>query len=180
MNVHIPARLETGGVAVSPSAHGHIGVACVSPGPLPADLSSSRSDGRFVRSFGAERATVPVARKQLENWLRTVGLENSVDAVALLASELMANAVVHGCRGLRAGTELTLTAVWSDRRLRVEVQDPSGAEPLLQSRSESRTSGRGLQLVDALSDRWGVTADPGGCGKTVWAECDDPLRERAG
>ncbi|MCX4794907.1 MULTISPECIES: hypothetical protein [unclassified Streptomyces] len=32
------------------------------------------------------------------------------------------------------------------------------------------TTGRGLQLVDALADRWGVDERRGGIGKTVWAE----------
>ncbi|MDF3303324.1 ATP-binding protein, partial [Streptomyces sp. K1PA1] len=37
-------------------------------------------------------------------------------------------------------------------------------------------SGRGLFLVDALSDRWGVEADPAGSGKTVWTELDRTRR----
>ena len=32
-------------------------------------------------------------------------------------------------------------------------------------------SGRGLVIVDAVADRWGVTVRPGGRGKTVWFEC---------
>ena len=36
------------------------------------------------------------------------------------------------------------------------------------------TSGRGLHLVEAMADRWGVEPDGRGLGKTVWFELDVP------
>lgn len=102
--------------------------------------------------------------------LEAAGLEEIAADAALACQELMANAVVHGCRDLPPSTELTVTAAWSDQRLRVAVRDPSDVEPREQDVSTSRPSGRGLQLVSTLCDRWGVERRPGGCGKFVWME----------
>ncbi|MEU0676759.1 ATP-binding protein [Streptomyces sp. NPDC006172] len=84
------------------------------------------------------------------------------DAV-LLASELVGNAVRHtGARvfGLRMRR--------LRGRIRVEVRDPSRGLPCLMPVQELDVSGRGLFLVDKLSDRWGVDLLPR--GKTTWFE----------
>lgn len=80
----------------------------------------------------------------------------------LLVSELVGNAVRHtgarvfGLRMLRRG--------W----IRIEVRDPSRGLPCLLPVRDLDTSGRGLFLVDKLSDRWGVDLLPR--GKTTWFE----------
>ncbi|WP_432137920.1 MULTISPECIES: ATP-binding protein [unclassified Streptomyces] len=84
------------------------------------------------------------------------------DAV-LLVSELVGNAVRHtGARvfGLRMRRPRG--------RIRVEVRDPSRGLPCLLPVQELDVSGRGLFLVDKLSDRWGVDLLPR--GKTTWFE----------
>lgn len=88
----------------------------------------------------------------------------------------MTNAVLHGCVNLPPGTTVKITVAWSDAQLRVDIRDPSDVKPTEQRLSANRTSGRGLRLVDELSDRWDVETDPVGSGKTVWTELDFPQR----
>lgn len=96
--------------------------------------------------------------------LRHWGLSPKMtEDTVLLVSELVGNAVRHtGARvfGLRMRR----------RRgsIRVEVRDPSRALPCLLPVRELDVSGRGLFLVDKLSDRWGVDLLPR--GKTTWFE----------
>lgn len=95
--------------------------------------------------------------------------------VQLLASELIANAVVHG----PPGGAITVRALRSDDRLRVEVDDnDSTARPRLLHRDHVDAGGRGLMLVDRFADRWGYDLR-GADGKTVWFECVQPARLRA-
>lgn len=84
------------------------------------------------------------------------------DAV-LLVSELVGNAVRH--TGARVfGLRMRRRRGW----IRVEVRDPSRGLPCLMPVHELDVSGRGLFLVDKLSDRWGVDLLPR--GKTTWFE----------
>ena len=84
------------------------------------------------------------------------------DAV-LLVSELVGNAVRH--TGARVfGLRMLRRRGW----IRIEVRDPSRGLPCLMPVQEMDISGRGLFLVDKLSDRWGVDLLPR--GKTTWFE----------
>jgi anti-sigma regulatory factor (Ser/Thr protein kinase) len=84
------------------------------------------------------------------------------DAV-LLVSELVGNAVRH--TGARVfGLRMRRRPGW----VRVEVRDPSRGLPCLMPIQPLDLSGRGLFLVDKLSDRWGVDLLPR--GKTTWFE----------
>jgi anti-sigma regulatory factor (Ser/Thr protein kinase) len=84
------------------------------------------------------------------------------DAV-LLVSELVGNAVRH--TGARVfGLRMRRRRGW----IRVEVRDPSRGLPCLMPVQEMDISGRGLFLVDKLSDWWGVDLLPR--GKTTWFE----------
>lgn len=96
--------------------------------------------------------------------LRQWGLSPKMteDAV-LLVSELVGNAVRH--TGARVfGLRMHRRRGW----IRVEVRDPSRGLPCLMPVQEMDISGRGLTLVDKLSDRWGVDLLPR--GKTTWFE----------
>ncbi|MFM9366650.1 ATP-binding protein [Streptomyces sp. Da 82-17] len=96
--------------------------------------------------------------------LRKWGLTPQVaEVVVLLVSELVGNAVRH--TGARVfGLKMARRPGW----IRVEVRDPSRGLPCLMPVQEMDTSGRGLFLVDKLSDRWGVDLLPR--GKTTWFE----------
>ncbi|WP_461016697.1 ATP-binding protein [Streptomyces daliensis] len=81
----------------------------------------------------------------------------------LLVSELVGNAVRH--TGAHVfGIRMLRRRGW----IRVEIRDPSRGLPCLLPVHELDTSGRGLFLVDTLSDRWGVDLLPR--GKTTWFE----------
>lgn len=106
-----------------------------------------------------------LALSVIERWM----LPQHADAVELLVSELVGNAVRHtGARtfGLRMHRRRGA--------IRVEVRDPSRALPCLLPVRDLDTSGRGLFLVDTLSDRWGVDLQPR--GKTTWFELRVPER----
>ncbi|GGT34003.1 ATP-binding protein [Streptomyces purpureus] len=96
--------------------------------------------------------------------LRQWGLGPQVaEHTVLLVSELVGNAVRH--TGARVfGLRMLRRRGW----IRIEVRDPSRGLPCLMPVGELDTSGRGLFLVDKLSDRWGVDLLPR--GKTTWFE----------
>ncbi|MFI5619113.1 ATP-binding protein [Streptomyces sp. NPDC051567] len=81
----------------------------------------------------------------------------------LLVSELVGNAVRHtGARSF--GLRMVRRRGW----IRVEVRDPSRGLPCLMPVHDMDTTGRGLFLVDKLSDRWGADLLPR--GKRTWFE----------
>lgn len=96
--------------------------------------------------------------------LRQWGLTPKMtEDVVLLVSELVGNAVRH--TGARVfGLRMRHRRGW----IRIEVRDPSRGLPCLMPVQAMDISGRGLYLVDKLSDRWGVDLLPR--GKTTWFE----------
>ncbi|MFJ9582583.1 SpoIIE family protein phosphatase [Streptomyces acidicola] len=99
------------------------------------------------------------------------GARERTDEIELVADELITNALMH----TEGAAILSLRVpTGSDRRLRVEVEDSSSALPRRRDAGESGVSGRGLLLVDLLSDVWGVEARGG--GKCVWCEFVVPDR----
>ncbi|WP_405735594.1 ATP-binding protein [Streptomyces sp. NBC_00028] len=112
---------------------------------------------------GAQRAREHTVR-QLGAW--GVPLEAAQHIVAELAS----NAVLHG-RVPGRDFRLRLKLYADDGVLRVEVTDARGDRiPQLHDPvSGDAESGRGLRIVEAYAERWGVEEAAAG-GKTVWAE----------
>lgn len=86
-----------------------------------------------------------------------------IDSVELMASELLTNAVLH------AGGDLRLVLTVDDDLIRVEVIDQSSVQPMLRHPPPDASSGRGIEIVDALASHWGVRGMAGG-GKSVWFE----------
>ena len=109
------------------------------------------------------------ARRSLETVETNLG-EEVLDDVRLLVNELVTNSVKFGGEG-----QIQLRVSGSGKSVRVEVHDegPGFAPPARKPTMED-TSGRGLFLVDALADRWGVSLDGTTC---VWFEIDRPQRE---
>jgi anti-sigma regulatory factor (Ser/Thr protein kinase) len=98
----------------------------------------------------------------------TVVPDERLDAVQLLVTELVTNSVVHA--GLRSGEEIELSISRSRAGLRVEVADAGpGFTPAPPPEDPFAESGRGLALVDMVSDRWGVER---GELTRVWFEID--------
>jgi anti-sigma regulatory factor (Ser/Thr protein kinase) len=107
---------------------------------------------------------------QLRSWGMPSGVTEAAEHVA---AELAANASTHGrLRGRDFLLALFTTA--GDHALRIEVTDTRGdrlPNPLRRLPADDEDSGRGLLLVEALSDRWGVMPGPVP-RKTVWAELE--------
>ncbi|MEV6652975.1 SpoIIE family protein phosphatase [Streptomyces sp. NPDC051219] len=105
------------------------------------------------------------ARHMIRAAARAWGAEERSDEIALVADELVTNALLH-TDGPATVTIRVLTG--PERRLRVDVEDRSSALPRRREAGETGLSGRGLMLVERLSDVWGV--EPRGSGKCVWCE----------
>ncbi|MEV0437817.1 ATP-binding protein [Streptomyces spectabilis] len=113
---------------------------------------------------------VPEARHLVRSALHTWNLGEAVDDAALAVSELASNAVRHGA-GRRMEIRVTRVGV---ARVRVAVTDRSRALPVVQEPGDEDPAGRGLFLIEALSDAWGTELLT--WGKTVWSEhCVRPL-----
>jgi len=109
----------------------------------------------------------------LKGW----GLDGFADAAELVLSELITNAIRHACTPRDRLIETRYERL-PDGGLRIEVHDAGDGVPLMQRPSGDDESGRGLALVDALTDRrWGVSSRIG-VGKSVWARLGPGQGER--
>jgi serine phosphatase RsbU (regulator of sigma subunit)/anti-sigma regulatory factor (Ser/Thr protein kinase) len=118
-------------------------------------------------TLAAEPASGSAARRFVRRTLAGLDADpERVETLVLLCSELVTNAVLHAA----APSELRLRV--RDGRVRLEVHDPSPAVPVPRARDLGATNGRGMVLVDALADSWGVEVGDGlpDEGKTVWVE----------
>jgi serine/threonine-protein kinase RsbW len=129
------------------------------------------------REFSGHADQVAAARRFVASAIHAPGPARDVSR--LLVSEAATNALLHSGSGVDGGT-FAVEYLISDHLLRVEVHDggaPTGPHRRVHH-LESMT-GRGLDLFDALSDRWGVDGTPD--GRTVWFELDlDAEQARSG
>ncbi len=121
--------------------------------------------GVFVVSeeFPAELSTPAAARRFVAGALRAAGVTEG-EAVPVVVSELVTNSVLH------AGTPSTVVVSVDTVSVRIEVHDADPTLPTMRTPTPETVTGRGLVLVDALTDRWGCAPD--GAGKVVWFELD--------
>jgi anti-sigma regulatory factor (Ser/Thr protein kinase) len=122
-----------------------------------------------IRNFSALLSPTPrgarLARLLTAEQLRTWGLP--LEKATHIVAELAANAATHG---RVPGRDFRLTLYVVADTLRIEVTDTRPDRlPHLTQADPGAESGRGLLLVDALAERWGVAAGPYP-RKTVWAE----------
>jgi anti-sigma regulatory factor (Ser/Thr protein kinase) len=120
----------------------------------------------IVTTVCADTATVRELRHRLTQALQEWGAQDIADVAELLAAELLANAVQHALHTNSDCARVTLTARQDRWGLRVEVADPDPNPPVMRHAATDDEGGRGLALVDALADRWGVTERAN--GKTIW------------
>ncbi|MER7933029.1 MULTISPECIES: ATP-binding protein [unclassified Streptomyces] len=100
-----------------------------------------------------------------DTFLRLCGVAGPVcESVVLCVSELVTNGITHG-----AG-DVSLLTCYCDNEIRVAVTDGSSTPPTLRTTHADETSGRGLLLVEALSQAWGVSED----GRTTWCTFRNP------
>lgn len=114
-----------------------------------------------------DASSTSTVRRRLAADLRVQGIPaDVVDDATLLVSELVGNAVRYG-RPLRTGD---LQVHWDNDTEHVLVAVSDGGGPSVvrpRQVGSDATSGRGLAIVDAIADDWGVRRDDSGC--TVWA-----------
>ncbi|MER7405925.1 ATP-binding protein [Streptomyces sp. NPDC000070] len=119
-------------------------------------VECSREGFARVRSF---------TRETLHVW----SLDNRYDDTTLVVTELTANAATHAAPGAAGAPEIRLGFLLDPTHLLVTVSDPDDHPPVYTpAGSALEEHGRGLCLVDALSEEWGWTPCPP-AGKTVWA-----------
>ena len=114
---------------------------------LPTDPRSAATARAFVRNSSCPAHDLEV-----------------LDEALLLISELVTNSVKYG------GAPILLAIECDEHALQVRVRDGSPVQPTLRAAGEDDESGRGLALVDLLSDAWGMDAvqDAHGPGKAIW------------
>ncbi len=100
------------------------------------------------------------ARRFVAGALEDAGLDYLEDAVLLLVSELVTNALLH------ARTAISVACTITRAELLVEVTDGSGVLPQRRHYATTATTGRGLALVEATAQDWGVERRDD--GKVVW------------
>lgn len=113
------------------------------------------------RTFANAPASIPRARRYALQVLTGVAADLA-DAVAIMVSELATNSVRH------TATEFTVSIDRGPQEIRVAVTDAGDHQPTLRSPGPTEPSGRGLQIVKALADDWGVAEMVDRPGKTVW------------
>lgn len=86
------------------------------------------------------------------------------DVISLLVSEVVTNSILH------ARTEVNLSIACDGTHIRVEVADSSPLAPVIRNYSDLAGTGRGMVLVEELSDAWGLQTVDG--GKVVWFEVE--------
>ncbi|RAJ40533.1 PAS domain-containing protein [Kitasatospora sp. SolWspMP-SS2h] len=129
--------------------------------------AGGRAAQQLRRRIGqADLARIAELRGELRDALRRWGVPDLIDTAELLSSELVTNAIRHTDRD--AMFTARLYQEHGRARLRVEVEDESDLWPTRRTPGEQASSGRGLMLVEALADTWGV--EPRGTGKRMWFE----------
>ncbi|WP_424215117.1 ATP-binding protein [Streptomyces sp. BI20] len=122
-------------------------------------------------------ARIAQTRRILGDRLREWSLDPLVDRAALGLTELLTN--VH--RHARPDKSCTVGVEVRDGRLIVSVSDNDPRLPVLRAADPSalRTCGRGMALIEAVSESWGARHGAGRAGKVIWFSLRTGDAERA-
>jgi anti-sigma regulatory factor (Ser/Thr protein kinase) len=122
-----------------------------------------------TRTITADAGSVRAARDFTIATVRRWGVTERSHDIAVVVSELLTNALQHARpRRIRFGLLQHGSCVLC------AVADPGRTVPVPRTPGSLAECGRGLQMVGALSDRWGYST-PSDTGKVVWAMFDPPL-----
>ena len=133
---------------------------------MPSDWWDSPAVVAYPLGTGAQSGRT--ARRFTRNTLKDWGLTSLADDAEAIVGEFVANAVSHGARAALPGQALGLRLLRRTGEVMCAVLDPSDSAPVLRMPDRNEEAGRGLQMVDALSDVWGWSPVTGR-GKAVWA-----------
>ncbi len=143
----------------------------------------SSSSRQSYLELGVTASAVPCARGHTRLVLAEWGLPELADPAEQIVSELMTNAVAasYGLVGSRFGGRWSaglpparLWLVAHPRRVLVQVWDGNNRMPEQLETNAEAESGRGLWLVEALSEDWGAFQPEHASGKVVWALVASP------
>jgi anti-sigma regulatory factor (Ser/Thr protein kinase) len=155
-------------------------VADIMPRLLPVPSAWWDTPAVTSRALSARPEEARTARYFVRELLTCWGLELLADDAEMIIDELVVNAVLHGTRaGLirnNPGAGRTVLRLCMLRRageVMLAVIDPGNETPMPRQPDWGRESGRGLQIVAALSHVWGWSPIAGH-GKAVWAVLRDP------
>jgi anti-sigma regulatory factor (Ser/Thr protein kinase) len=112
-----------------------------------------------TRRFSCSRESVHAARQFARAALGKQSRE-TLDAIELMVSELATNCIQH------ANSDFEIAIEISQPEIRIEARDTGEGRPAPRSPTPSEPTGRGLRIVEAMSDDWGVVRSSS--GKTVW------------
>ncbi|WP_394814319.1 ATP-binding protein [Streptomyces dubilierae] len=152
----VPSHGMPGVTSAPPTTGTAPGFDCLAPS-VALRVECSREGFARARSF---------TRHTLHLW----SLDHRCDDTTLVITELTANAATHAAQGAPGAPEIRLGFRRDPAHLLVTVSDPDDHPPLYAPHAGSALEehGRGLCIVDALSEEWGWTPTPP-AGKTVWA-----------
>jgi anti-sigma regulatory factor (Ser/Thr protein kinase) len=140
---------------------------------LPLQYQGMGMDGEWpLRDFielGALPGAVPCARLHARQLMWEWGFRRFSESVELLVSELVTNAM-QATRTMERITPVRLWLLADKTRVLILVWDASPREPARVNISGDAESGRGLLLVETISDRWDWYFPQDTGGKVVWAE----------
>lgn len=112
--------------------------------------------------LSAHPTSAAAARRFVRDVLNRWRAQDCEEPALLCTDELVTNAIVH------VSSDIEVVVVRDRETIRVEVHDCSSRPPLRRVVCDDDEGGRGLEIVEALSSRWGV--DPAHRGKSVWFE----------
>jgi len=108
---------------------------------------------------------VPVSRQWVRETLALWRLADAAEPAEHLVSELVTNAIRHA----HDGASVVVLLMYAAGKMRLEVRDHDPVNlPLVKIPGSLNIGGRGLVLVEALADHWGVRVTDS--GKSVWCE----------
>jgi hypothetical protein len=143
-----------------------------------ADQSTKDWPLRSYLELGALPSAVPCARLHAKHMLWEWGLDSITDSVELIVSELTTNALAasvgligshHGGQRVAGAPPVRLWLCSDKQRVLVQVWDGDDHFPEPQDVDPLAEGGRGLVLVESLSEEWGTYVPERSSGKVVWA-----------
>ncbi|WP_030667818.1 ATP-binding protein [Streptomyces rimosus] len=142
-------------------------------------IERSLRPASVTHRFPRHRQSPGRAREAFRKWAAAQDLKPTiVESGELVVGELASNAVL---AATGPGRRIEIHFALISDTLRIEVSDAGDGTPVVRSPEPLDEHGRGMVVVEALADAWGVV-DRAGPGKTVWGALKlsgpDPLTSR--
>ncbi|KAA6221853.1 ATP-binding protein [Streptomyces albofaciens JCM 4342] len=142
-------------------------------------IEQSLRPASVTHRFPRNRRSPGQARRAFRKWAAAQGLRPvTIEAGEVVLGELASNAVL---AATGPGRRIEIHFALTGDTLRIEVSDAGDGTPVVRSPGPLDEHGRGMVVVEALADAWGVV-DRAGPGKTVWGALKvngpDPLTSR--